>query len=186
MLGLWIHRRSTLARGGAPQRAAPTIQFQHYLSTVMSGSPQTNRIKATKHCRKQVVSFYVFTWLRVPIGAGSPALHGQSLHFCACWAGHVACCWAGEDPTLRYIPWETLMPCSHRDGVLTSPACDSPSACELICYFAGHVDKNDAIADDSYLVAAQMLIQHEWNLSRDRLRSVEASRIHHINSGRLL
>lgn len=62
---------------------------------------------------------------------------------------------------LLYIPWETLMACSHSRSVLTSRTCDSPSGCELICYFAGHVDKHDAIDDDSYLVAAQMLIQHE-------------------------
>lgn len=66
-----------------------------------------------------------------------------------------------EQVTLRRIPWETLMPCSHRKSVLAGRTCDFPSARELICNFGGHVDEHEAIADDSCLVSAQMLIQHE-------------------------
>lgn len=53
------------------------------------------------------------------------------------------------------------MPSSHRKSVLASRTCDFPSARKLICNFGGHVDKHEAIADDSCLVSAQMLIQHE-------------------------
>lgn len=79
---------------------------------------------------------------------GSTALHGQ-----AAVAEQVT-----EERSLRSSG--DLGASSHQN-VLTGPTCDSPSASELICYFAGRVDKHDATADDSYLVAAQMLIHRE-------------------------
>lgn len=72
---------------------------------------------------------------------------------------------------LRCIPRETSVPRGHRKSVLAGRTCDFPSARKLICNFGGHVDEHDATADDSRLVAAQMLIQHEGNLTRGALRS---------------
>lgn len=89
---------------------------------------------------------------------GSPAIHGQSAV-------------AEQVTDERSLRSTGDLGASSHQKVLTGLTCDSPSASELICYFAGRVDKHDATAHDSYLVAAQMLIHREWNLSRDTLKS---------------
>lgn len=89
---------------------------------------------------------------------GSPAVHGQSAV-------------AEQLTDERSLRSSGDLGASSHQKVLTGLTCDSPSASELICYFAGRVDKHDATAHDSYLVAAQMLIHREWNLSRDTLKS---------------
>lgn len=81
-------------------------------------------------------------------------------------AAHVACGWAGDAPLHSLGDLDAMQSPQER-----SWTCDFPSARELICNFGRHVDERDAIADDSCLVSAQMLIQHEWNLSRRALRS---------------
>lgn len=79
---------------------------------------------------------------------GSPAVHGQSAV-------------AEQVTDERSLRSSGDLGASSHQKVLTGLTCDSPSASELICYFAGRVDKHDATAHDSYLVAAQMLIHRE-------------------------
>lgn len=80
---------STLARTESRYRISS--HDNPILALSLSISPETNRIKTTKQCRKQVAWFYVFTSsseheLWVMSHAGPAALHGQSLHFCPCWS----------------------------------------------------------------------------------------------------
>lgn len=79
---------------------------------------------------------------------GSPAVHGQSAV-------------AEQVTDERSLRSSGGLGASSHQKVLTGLTCDSPSASELICYFAGRVDKRDATAHESYLVAAQMLIHCE-------------------------